>query len=649
MESRKRKEIKSSSSAPLKKRKPISYDKKKTVIEMEKNAAAALTELSFCIEEPPKAPTQIPLKIITANPPRATTAPSSHQQAAMNGKVAEDGNESDSDLSSLSSRSNGLTTPKVVHTPPLNRMMVDHTYTDYSVVNEESLSLLLGNENLNNHDLTTNVRRPNLDTGSEDDKQIIKAKNLKKLKKIFKNVGQTKKNSGGVVQPFPVKLMEVLDRGDMDEAISWIPHGRAFVVLQSQVFVNEVLPRFFKQSKIMSFTRQLNLWGFKRITKGPDAKSYYHELFLRGRPRLCMMMRRQKIKGTGIKLTPNPHTEPNFYEISKNTPLPPPAKKELHPLPPLQQQLAMPGMRGPKSPHRLITHCATTSNYHPPNYPRCSKETCPGRTPLLNRETHRMQYPSHSQICLGPSVLNNSASSLLLIQEPPAPRHRNNGIRNMPEINHSYAHHLNSQNNYPSPSISSPFYSNRQNTADHLAVKLRTEQENMHLTASLLRQRALLEKEDQRQRTVSIASAQELLHQVNRIYPNSKDASTPGGYPHPITSVEALKQRLLHAARTLENTPPVGKRHDAMVLHRWSPTAASQSQPESKIASHHAVDVPAFMSVLEQTQKVTAAVQKQSVILQKFAQDLNACHHLGSAGKGIGGGPIQRNVNYPHF
>jgi hypothetical protein len=132
--------------------------------------------------------------------------------------------------------------------------------------------------------------------------------------------------------------MEVLDRTDMENIITWMPHGRAFVVLQPQQLRDIVLPRFFKQTKFMSFTRQLNLWGFKRITKGVDSGAYYHELFLRGHPRLAILMKRQKIKGTGIKLTPNPETEPDFYKISKRRPLPTvDASKEDKPLPPIRQ------------------------------------------------------------------------------------------------------------------------------------------------------------------------------------------------------------------------------------------------------------------------------------------------------------------------
>lgn len=243
-----------------------------------------------------------------------------NQQPPVNSTESSSGHTSDSDSSVASIRS----IPRAVHRPPVSNMMVDHTYTDYSVVKENLLSYLNNDED---HDS---------DSETEDEKRT-KEKAIRKIRKIFGDISPTRKNSGGVVKPFPEKLMEVLDRGDMDNIITWLPHGRAFIVRHAQQLREVVLPRFFKQSKFMSFTRQLNLWGFKRITKGTDGGAYYHELFLRGRPLLSMLMRRQKIKGTGIKLTPNPDTEPNFYKISKKRPLPPAASdnKKLQPLPPI--------------------------------------------------------------------------------------------------------------------------------------------------------------------------------------------------------------------------------------------------------------------------------------------------------------------------
>jgi HSF-type DNA-binding len=74
-------------------------------------------------------------------------------------------------------------------------------------------------------------------------------------------------------------------------------------------------PSTFSPSKLASFRRQLNLYGFIRLTQGLDSGAYYHELFLRGKPSLCHNMVRIKIKGTGIKAASSPEQEPNFYAL----------------------------------------------------------------------------------------------------------------------------------------------------------------------------------------------------------------------------------------------------------------------------------------------------------------------------------------------
>lgn len=65
---------------------------------------------------------------------------------------------------------------------------------------------------------------------------------------------------------------------------------------------------------------QVNGWGFKRITEGPDLNAYYHELFLRGLPQVCIKMRRPQKGDGGQSRDIGQH--PDFYKISLFAPLP---------------------------------------------------------------------------------------------------------------------------------------------------------------------------------------------------------------------------------------------------------------------------------------------------------------------------------------
>jgi len=129
-----------------------------------------------------------------------------------------------------------------------------------------------------------------------------------------------RKNTGGVTNPFPEKLMDLMSSVD-PAVIGWLPHGRGFKIRDQKTFVDRVMPNHFKHTKITSFQRQLNLYGFKRLTRGPDSGAYYHEFFLRDRPKLCMRMRRQKIKGTGHKPHHEVALEPDFYNMEPVGPL----------------------------------------------------------------------------------------------------------------------------------------------------------------------------------------------------------------------------------------------------------------------------------------------------------------------------------------
>ena len=132
-----------------------------------------------------------------------------------------------------------------------------------------------------------------------------------------------RKVGGGVSVPFPVKLFDVLDciqrEGKYTHICSWQPHGRCFLIRHPKLFVAEVLPLYFRHAKLTSFQRQLNLYGFGRLTIGPDAGAYYHELFLRGKRFLAWRMPRTRIKGTKIKFASNPKAEPNFYDMVRSS------------------------------------------------------------------------------------------------------------------------------------------------------------------------------------------------------------------------------------------------------------------------------------------------------------------------------------------
>jgi len=89
---------------------------------------------------------------------------------------------------------------------------------------------------------------------------------------------------------FPQRLMELLNEPSNHDAVIWLPHGKAFLIIDRQQFSVKVLPKYFRKTKYASFTRKLNRWNFSRVTQGPDLGAYYHEFFQRGNEALCIQM-----------------------------------------------------------------------------------------------------------------------------------------------------------------------------------------------------------------------------------------------------------------------------------------------------------------------------------------------------------------------
>lgn len=65
---------------------------------------------------------------------------------------------------------------------------------------------------------------------------------------------------------FPRRLMAALADETLCDIISWLPTGKSFAIMKPDVFIHQVLPKYFGapssrgSTKYQSFTRKLNRW-----------------------------------------------------------------------------------------------------------------------------------------------------------------------------------------------------------------------------------------------------------------------------------------------------------------------------------------------------------------------------------------------------
>ena len=84
--------------------------------------------------------------------------------------------------------------------------------------------------------------------------------------------------------------MKLMASDDARDVIVWLPEGRSFTIVKPDIFVNEILPKYFKQAQLSSFVRRLHRWGFRQLKKETGESTYEHDLFLRDDPNLCLQM-----------------------------------------------------------------------------------------------------------------------------------------------------------------------------------------------------------------------------------------------------------------------------------------------------------------------------------------------------------------------
>ncbi|OEU22452.1 hypothetical protein FRACYDRAFT_232609 [Fragilariopsis cylindrus CCMP1102] len=109
-------------------------------------------------------------------------------------------------------------------------------------------------------------------------------------------IDTTINNSKELRQPFPMKVYEMLEDADRPEKnfshiVSWNPIGNGFKVHNKDCFTKEIVPHYFNLTKYKSFQRQLSLYGFQRITVGPDKGLRFHDKLRRSQLELVKQMK----------------------------------------------------------------------------------------------------------------------------------------------------------------------------------------------------------------------------------------------------------------------------------------------------------------------------------------------------------------------
>ena len=94
----------------------------------------------------------------------------------------------------------------------------------------------------------------------------------------FSHVKSNESNDRSTRKMFPTLLHEFVSEPLNSDTITWLPHGRSFKLLKRDRIESPNIKLYFKLTKIKSFIRQLNGWGFHRVTKGQETGSYYHEV-----------------------------------------------------------------------------------------------------------------------------------------------------------------------------------------------------------------------------------------------------------------------------------------------------------------------------------------------------------------------------------
>ncbi|KAK9765309.1 hypothetical protein K7432_006463 [Basidiobolus ranarum] len=94
------------------------------------------------------------------------------------------------------------------------------------------------------------------------------------------------------IPSFVLNLYRILSEPKYSDMIAWERSGTRFIIKDTLSFASKVLPKYYETSKFTSFSRQLNIYGFHRISDRRRTKQsseastiiYSHQHFKRDHP-----------------------------------------------------------------------------------------------------------------------------------------------------------------------------------------------------------------------------------------------------------------------------------------------------------------------------------------------------------------------------
>ena len=90
-------------------------------------------------------------------------------------------------------------------------------------------------------------------------------------------VPDMRRNRGGVMEIFPEKLHRMLEETERDghsDVVSFFGHGRAFAIHKPRRFASEIMSQYFKQTRLTSFQRQLNVSVDPKVLHTPGGNIF---------------------------------------------------------------------------------------------------------------------------------------------------------------------------------------------------------------------------------------------------------------------------------------------------------------------------------------------------------------------------------------